>query len=169
MRLQLPAPGIALALVLGVAVATPGVGADAVTVGQPAPDFALKDTAGNNQRLSEWRGEVVLLSFWAEWCGRCSDQRRQLEQLQAAWAGRGVRVVPVNIDREAAAARDAAAGSKVLVLRDSEQAVARQYALAELPLTVVVDPHGTVRHVHEKYRGGDAALYDEEVAALLKE
>ena len=42
-------------------------------------------------------------------------------------------------------------------------------ALAELPLTLVVDPHGKVRHVHEKYRGGDAALYDEEVAALLKE
>ena len=166
MRLQL----LAFALLLGIAGLPARAGAaDAVVVGQPAPDFALKDTAGNNQRLSEWRGEVVLLSFWAEWCGRCSDQRRQLEALQAAWAGRGVRVVTVNIDREAAAARDAAAGSKLLVLRDSEQAVARQYALAELPLTLVVDPHGKVRHVHEKYRGGDAALYDEEVAALLKE
>lgn len=145
------------------------IGADAVVPGQPAPDFALKNPAGENQRLSEWRGEVVLLSFWAEWCGRCSDQLQQLEQIQKEYAGRGVRVVAVNIDGPATAAREAAARSGLLVLHDADQAVARQYDLSDLPLTVLVDPHGRVRHVHEKYRGGDAALYDEELAALLQE
>ena len=145
------------------------VGADAVVPGQPAPDFALKNAAGENLRLSEWRGEVVLLSFWAGWCGRCSDQLQQLEQIQKEYAGRGVRVVAVNIDGPATAAREAAARSGVLVLHDSDQSVARQYDLSNLPLTVLVDAHGKVRHVHEKYRGGDAALYDEELAALLQE
>jgi len=145
------------------------VAGDAVLPGKPAPDFALKDTAGENQRLADWRGEVVLLSFWAEWCGRCSDQLDQLEQIRKEYAGRGVRVVAVNIDGPATAARAAAARSGLTVLHDADQAVARQYALSNLPLTVLVDPHGTVRHVHEKYRGGDAALYDEELAALLQE
>jgi peroxiredoxin len=159
-----------LLAILLAAVAWPALvpAADAVVAGEPAPDFALRDTAGNNQRLSEWRGEVVLLSFWAEWCGRCSDQLRQLEALQGEYAARGVRVVTVNIDRDGEAARNAAR-SGLVVLRDDEQAVARQYSLDDLPLTLVVDPHGKVRHIHEKYRGGDAALYEEELVALLQE
>jgi peroxiredoxin len=145
------------------------IGSGTVVAGQPAPDFALKNAAGENLRLSEWRGEVVLLSFWADWCGRCSDQLQELARLQKQYGERGVRVVTVNIDTDARPAREAAGRSGVLVLHDSDQSVARQYDLSNLPLTVLVDAHGTVRHVHEKYRGGDAALYDEELAALLQE
>jgi peroxiredoxin len=137
--------------------------------GQPAPDFSLKNAAGENLRLSEWKGEVVVLAFWADWCGRCSDQLQELTRLQKQYGDRGVRVVAVNIDTDATPAREAAARSDVLVLHDSDQAVARQYDLSNLPLTVLVDAHGKVRHVHEKYRGSDAALYDEELAALLQE
>ena len=140
-----------------------------VQPGEAAPDFALKNTAGENLRLSEWRGEVVLLSFWADWCGRCSDQLDQLERLQPRYAGQGVRFVAVNIDSDSRAAREADARSDLLVLHDADQSVARLYDLSNMPLTVLVDPHGKVRHVHEKYRGGDAALYDEELAALLAE
>ncbi|MDP2324654.1 MAG: TlpA disulfide reductase family protein [Gammaproteobacteria bacterium] len=143
--------------------------AGAAVAGQPAPDFALKSTAGKNLRLSEWRGEVVLLSFVAGWCGRCTDQLEQLEKLQHQYQGRGVQVVAVNIDRDSQFGRDAASRRNLLVLHDSEQAVARQYELSDLPLTVLVDAHGNVRHVHRKYRGGDAALYDEQLAALLAE
>lgn len=143
--------------------------ADTAIAGQPAPDFALKSAAGENLRLSEWRGEVVLLSFWAEWCGRCSDQLDQLEKLRQQYQSSGVQFVAVNIDRDGQSSRDAASRRQLLMLHDPEQAVARQYDLSDLPLTVLVDAHGTVRHVHEKYRGGDAALYAEELAALLAE
>ncbi|MDH5275961.1 MAG: TlpA family protein disulfide reductase [Gammaproteobacteria bacterium] len=145
------------------------VASGAVVPGQPAPDFALKDAAGDNLRLSEWRGEVVVLAFWADWCGRCSDQQQELAKLQRKYGERGVRFVTVNIDRDDHVARGAAARSGLLVLHDGDGAVARQYDLSNLPLTVLVDAHGKVRHVHEKYRGGDAALYDEELAALLQE
>lgn len=156
-------------LLMATSLPTLAVGPGPVIPGQPAPDFSLKDATGANLRLSEWRGEVVLLSFWADWCGRCSDQLQQLAQLQKQYAARGVRVVAVNIDADARPAREAGARSGLLVLHDGDQSVARQYQLANLPLTVLVDPHGTVRYVHEKYRGGDAALYDEELAALLQE
>jgi peroxiredoxin len=145
------------------------VAASSVIPGQPAPDFVLKNTAGDNVRLSESRGDVVLLSFWAGWCGRCADQLQQLEQLQKAYAPQGVRVIAVNIDRETQPVRDAAGRWNLAVLHDADQSVARQYELTDLPLTVLVDPHGKVRYVHEKYRGGDAALYAEELAALLQE
>jgi peroxiredoxin len=161
---------LALGLIL-TATSLPNLAAMASTamVGQPAPDFALKSTAGANLRLSEWRGEVVLLSFWAGFCGRCTEQLDQLEMLQQQYQSRGVRVVAVNIDRDEGPARDAAGRRQLLVLHDGDQQVAREYDLSDLPLTVLVDPHGNVRHVHQKYRGGDAALYDEELAALLQE
>jgi peroxiredoxin len=143
--------------------------ASGAVAGQPAPDFVLKSTGGENMRLSEWRGEVVLLSFWAKWCGRCTDQLAELEKLQQQYQSQGVRVVAVNIDPDSEPARDAASRRQLLILHDGDQAVARQYQLSELPLTVLVDPHGKVRHVHQKYRGGDPALYAEELAALLAE
>lgn len=164
MRTQLLAMLLTASLLPALAVASGNL-----VPGQPAPDFALKNAAGENLRLSEWKGEVVMLAFWADWCGRCSDQLQELARLQKQYGDRGVRVVAINIDGPATAAREAAARSGVLVLHDADQAVARQYDLANLPLTVLVDAHGTVRHVHEKYRGGDAALYDEELAALLQE
>ena len=145
------------------------VGAGAVVPGQPAPDFALKNVAGDNVRLSESRGDVVLLSFWANWCGRCSDQLAQLDQLQKFYAARGVRVIAVNIDRDGQPVREAASRLNLLMLHDRDQSVARQYELSDLPMTVLVDPHGKVRYVHQKYRGSDAALYEEELAALLRE
>jgi len=157
-------------LLMGTSLPTLAVGPGVVVPGQPVPDFALKTAGGDNQRLSEWRGEVVLLSFWAEWCGRCSEQLQELAGLQKQYAGRGVRIVTVNIDADSAVAREASARRPdLLVLHDGDQSVARQYDLGNLPLTVVVDPHGKVRYVHEKYRGGDAALYDEELSALLQE
>ncbi|MBL8200171.1 MAG: TlpA family protein disulfide reductase [Chromatiales bacterium] len=168
MRTQLLAMLLTAALTAGLVPALAGASGNLVP-GQPAPDFALKSVAGKNQRLSEWQGDVVVLTFWADWCGRCSDQLQELARLQEHYGERGVRVVAVNIDRDGHAAREAAARSRVLVLHDSDQSVARQYQLSSLPLTVLVDAHGTVRHVHEKYRGGDAALYDEELAALLQE
>ena len=145
------------------------VAASPVVPGQPAPDFALKNSAGHNVRLSEWRGEVVVLSFWAGWCGRCTDQLQELDHLQQEYAQRGVRVVAVNIDHEAQPARDAAGRLKLMVLHDADQSIARQYELSDLPLTVLLDPQGNVRYVHQKYRGGDAALYEGELAALLQE
>ena len=143
--------------------------ATSAATGQPAPDFALKNLAGDNFRLSEWRGEVVLLTFWAEWCAQCTAELQALETLQLQHQGDGVRVVAVNIDRKSRPFRDASSSLKLLVLHDSDQFVARQYALSDLPLTVLVDAYGKVRYVHQKYRGGDTILYAEELTALLVE
>jgi peroxiredoxin len=141
-------------------------------VGQPAPDFALKnksDTHYGNHRLSEYRGQVVLLSFWADWCKRCVDQLASLRELQQRYGEANLRVLAVNIDSEEQPAREAAQRLGITVLHDPDQAVVRQYDPAVLPYAVIVDPHGRVRHEHAGYRAEDALTYADELAALILE
>jgi len=135
-------------------------------VGQPAPDFALKSTQGRNLRLSEYRGQPVLVVFWAEWCGRCPDQLQALAELQAGQGGNAFGVLAVNIDKNPDPAREAAGRFPLTILHDADQSVARAYDPAHLPFLVLVDAHGNVRQTFEKYRPGDAATYATELAAL---
>ncbi len=137
--------------------------------GQSAPDFALKSIAGTNLRLSEYRGQVVLISFWAQWCNRCTEQLRMLSELQKRYGDANLRVLAVNIDPDEQTARDTAKRLGITVLHDVHQSVVREYDPSVLPFAVLVDPHGTVRHVHAGYRAEDAMAFADELAALILE
>lgn len=165
-------PGLGGTLVRWVVAAGLSLGAFAAiaatpVVGQPAPDFALKSTGGQNLRLSEYRGQPVLVTFWAGWCGRCPDQLRALEALQAARGADALRVLAVNIDQAPGPARDAAQRLALTILHDADQSVARLYDPANLPYAVLVDADGRVRQVYEKYRAGDESAYASALSALL--
>ena len=66
--------------------------------GQPAPDFALKSSTGENLRLSEHRGDVVMVNFWATWCGPCRQEMPLLEELHSRYERVGFSLLGVNID-----------------------------------------------------------------------
>lgn len=118
------------------------------SAGSAAPDFALRDLTGANQRLSEFQGEVVVLTFWASWCGPCRETLAGLDELSSEGAERPV-VIGVNLDgdagRAAALARSIGIGFHTLV--DTEQRVGRLYDVTRLPLTMLLDRDGVIRGI----------------------
>jgi peroxiredoxin len=137
----------------------------------PAPDFTLRQIDGPNLRLGEQRGRVVMVNFWATWCGPCRIELPHLDKLHAKYRNSGFLLLGVNIDDDPNAAKALAAkmGLKFPVLFDSEKKVVAAYDLNAMPATVLIDRDGKVRHLHRGYKDGVEQLYEQQVRALLKE
>jgi peroxiredoxin len=153
------------------ALAAASVSAAVGLVGQPAPDFALKSASGENLRLSEYRGEVVMINFWATWCGPCRQEMPLLDELYDRYQRVGFQLLGVNIDDDSSKAMNMAAelGVSFPVLFDADKSVSREYAVQTMPVTILVDRNGTVRHVHQGYKPGYEEKYLTEIRALLRE
>jgi peroxiredoxin len=142
----------------------------AISPGAGAPDFTLRTAAGPNLRLQEQRGQVVLINFWATWCGPCRQEMPQLNKLYDKYRSAGFVLLGVNIDDDTRRATDAATklGLKFPVLLDTDKAVSRLYDLGTMPTTVLIDRDGRVRHIHPGYLAGYEDIYDKEIRGLLK-
>jgi peroxiredoxin len=140
-------------------------------VGAPAPDFALQSSTGRNLRLSELRGEVVLINFWATWCGPCRQEMPQLGRLYAQYREAGFTLLGINIDdsRANAEAMMKKLGVGFPTLFDGDKRVARLYDVDTMPATLLIDRDGRVRYVHRGYRDGYERKYQEQIRELLKE
>jgi peroxiredoxin len=160
--------GMLVALSLAaVAVAAPA----ALAPASVAPDFTLKSAEGRNLRLAEQRGRVVMVNFWATWCGPCKVEMPHLNRLHEKYRSAGFVLLGVNVDDDPKAALALATrlGITFPVLFDSEKAVSKLYALDSMPFTVLIDRDGKVRHLHRGYREGMEALYERQVRELVKE
>jgi peroxiredoxin len=158
--------GVALAGLLAVAGA-----ASAATqlVGAEAPDFVLKSVSGKNLRLSEYRGEVVMLSFWATWCGDCRAQLEALGAMRDRYQDAGIELLAVSLDQSARQAGEVTADASFPVLHDPAGEVGRLYDVSKMPVMVLIDRGGVVREVFEGFRRGNGEQYLEHVQALLRE
>ncbi len=139
--------------------------------GQTAPDFALKSATGENLRLSEYRGDVVMVNFWATWCGPCRQEMPLLDELYSRYGRVGFSLLGVNIDDNPAKAMDMVAelGVSFPVLFDSRKEVSRMYDVQAMPVTVLIDREGTVRYVHLGYKPGYEEKYLDQIRSLLRE
>jgi peroxiredoxin len=137
----------------------------------PAPDFTLRQIDGPNLRLGEQRGRVVLVNFWATWCGPCRVELPHLQRLSDKYRASGFTLLAVNIDEDPAAARALAGklGLKFPVLLDTDKKVVGAWDLNAMPATVLIDKDGRVRQVHRGYREGVESTYEQQVRDLLKE
>jgi thiol-disulfide isomerase/thioredoxin len=145
--------------------------ASADIVGQPAPDFALRSMKGPSVRLSEHLGEVVVINFWATWCGPCRQEMPLLDQLYGKYQRAGLVLLSVNIDETLEPAIEMAQTLKVSypVLFDTRKEVSRAYDVSAMPVTVLVDRAGVVRYVSEGYKPGYEKRYTEKLRELLNE
>ena len=139
--------------------------------GQPAPDFALKSSTGENLRLSEFRGDVVMINFWATWCGPCRQEMPLLDELYLRYKRVGFNLLGVNIDDDSSRAMKMISelGVSFPVLFDARKEVSKLYDVDAMPVTVLVDREGNVRYVHEGYKPGYENTYLDQVRSLLRE
>ena len=140
-------------------------------LGREAPDFALHALVGSNVRLSEHRGDVVVLSFWGSRCGPCRMQLAALNKSWRTYNSVGFRVFGIGVDDDPARSLEFAKGQSVEfpLLLDPTKEVGRRYQVDNLPMTLLIDRSGVVRHVHRDYSAKDDELYLQELRALLNE
>lgn len=166
---RLPRLALLAWLLLGPALCVPASG----LVGQPAPDFALRSWEGRNVRLSEHLGEVVLINFWATWCGPCRQEMPLLDEIYGKYRRAGLVLFSVNLDEanNLDAAREMATTLRVSypVLFDARKEVSRAYQASTMPLTVLIDREGVVRYVSEGYKLGYETRYTDKLRELLNE
>ncbi len=145
--------------------------AGAAAVKGPAPNFTLKSMGGKNLKLSEMTGNVVLINFWASWCGPCREEMPLLNALHKKYAPLGFTVLGVNVEEQLDGARDFLSNVPVdfPILLDNENKVSKQYKVVAMPTTVVVDRDGNMRYLHEGYKPGDEKKYRQMIKKLVRE
>jgi peroxiredoxin len=159
----------ALALLLGSVSALATAAPLALT--SPAPDFTLRTLDGQKLRLGEQRGSVVLVNFWATWCGPCRQEMPHLNKLYEKYKASGFVLLGVNVDDDSAQAVGVATklGVTFPVLPDADKRVSRQYDVSAMPSTVLIDRDGKVRYLHRGYQNGYENTYERQIRELLKE
>lgn len=145
--------------------------ANSASVQGKAPNFTLKSNTGKNIKLSELRGQVVLLNFWASWCGPCRQEMPLLEKLQQRYSALGFTVLGVNVEEDSSKAKTLLKDIRVSfpILFDTQNTVSKQYKVSAMPSTVMIDRDGNMRYLHKGYKPGDEAQYKKWVKQLIKE
>ena len=143
----------------------------AVTSAGPAANFTLKSAEGRNIRLSEHRGQVVLINFWASWCGPCRQEMPHLDALQQQYQSLGFTVFGINVEQDRKMADKVLKDMPVTfpVLFDDENRVSELYDVDAMPVTVLVDRNGEIRFVHRGYKPGYEQEYERQIRSLIRE
>jgi thiol-disulfide isomerase/thioredoxin len=137
----------------------------------PAENFTLKSASGENIRLSEYRGQVVLINFWASWCGPCRQEMPHLDAIHKKYEPMGFTVFGVNVEQDRKMAdkilRDIPVSFPILF--DDSNLVSELYDVDAMPVTVLVDRNGDIRFMHRGYKPGYESEYEKQVRTLIKE
>lgn len=160
----------AMAIILALGFLFSGL-ATADVSGTTAPDFTLKSRSGENLRLEDLRGEVIMLNFWASWCGPCRQEMPHMDAIEEEFRDYGFRVLAVNVDQNRDDAERFLESVPVdfAILWDHESTVSELYDVQAMPTTVMIDRNGQARHVHHGYQPGYEDDYRTQIRELIRE
>lgn len=139
--------------------------------GGSAPAFTLTALSGQTTALSQYKGQVVMVNFWATWCGPCQQEMPVLDQMYKKFKPAGFTLLGINVDKEAPAVKELLTRKPVAfpVLLDPENQVSKAYHVDDMPSTVIIDRKGEVRYVHRGYKLGDENEYQDRIRQLIRE
>ena len=160
-------------LCLAALAALPALASNVATLraGAPAPAFQLGSSDGKQVSLDSFKGKIVLVNFWASWCGPCRKEMPILEQLNRQYHNKGVALLGVNVEPDSAAATDWLKATPVSfpILFDVDSKVSKLYQVEGMPNTVILDRKGNVRYIHRGYQPGAENEYLDQIRALIRE
>ncbi|MGA7537482.1 MAG: TlpA disulfide reductase family protein [Steroidobacteraceae bacterium] len=134
-----------------------------------APGFTLQSSDGKPVSLAQFKGDVVMINFWASWCGPCRQEMPLLDEIYKQYKDMGFTLLGVNVEPHA---RNAHAWLKQTpvsypILYDPKSQVSQLYQVQAMPTTVIIDRKGIVRFVHSGYLPGDENQYMNSIRALI--
>jgi thiol-disulfide isomerase/thioredoxin len=137
----------------------------------PAAEFTLPSRTGEAVSLSALKGQVVLINFWATWCGPCRKEMPLLEQIQKKYAPLGFTLLGVNVEEDTAMMDTFLKDVPVTfpILLDPANGISKLYDVSAMPSTVIVDRKGNIRYVHQGYQPGDESKYQDMIRQLIRE
>jgi thiol-disulfide isomerase/thioredoxin len=145
----------------------------ATSTSGPAPAFKLAARGGKSVDLAQFKGQVVMINFWATWCKPCRDEMPLLEDIYKKYKPMGFTMLGVNVEPDS---KDAEVwlgklGKPVTfpIAFDVDSKVSKLYKVETMPSTVLVDRKGNVRVLHRGYKTGDENFYLTQIRSMLKE
>jgi peroxiredoxin len=140
-------------------------------VGNKASSFALKDTDGKSVRLSDFSGRVIVIDFWATWCGPCKESSVELNKLYRKYKDRGVVVLGISMDSGSGAAQKVKGYAEkndltYLMLMDDGKA-SDTYRVYNIPVTYILDKNHVIVKIYKGYMAGLGDRIDEKTKLLL--
>ena len=139
----------------------------------PAPTFQLSGRGGKTIDLAQFKGQVVMINFWATWCGPCRQEMPLLEDIYKKYKPMGFTMLGVNVEPKTG---DPEGWLSKLpkpvtfpVAFDVDSKVSKLYKVAGMPTTVFIDRKGNVRVMHKGYKPGDEDFYLTQIRSMLKE
>jgi len=136
-----------------------------------APGFSLQSRDGNTVSLGDLQGQVVMVNFWATWCGPCREEMPHLEALYQRYSDLGFTLLGVNVEEDSSGADEFLAETPVSfpILFDPGNEVSEMYDVIAMPSTVLIDRSGNMRFIHHGYQTGYEGEYQTQIRALLRE
>jgi peroxiredoxin len=146
-------------------------GRHSIKLGEPAPNFQLLDMQGRLVALSDLRGKVVMVNFWATWCGPCRVEMPAMEALYQAFSRNDFEILAVSTDAQGVTVTRPFQQENRLtfpILHDADYRVGLIYGARSLPMTFMVDRQGVVRHQIFGARDWSATEAQQLIQMLMK-